>query len=286
MFDMGDFFSMFFDNLKTIRFMDIVDISIVAFVLYKGIKWARETRAFQLIKGIIILVAIMYISGVLRLNTVNFILENTLQIGLIAILIVFQPELRRALEKVGTTTINRIIKINDDDVEENDIGEVCSAVSKLASTKTGALILIERNTKLGDIIATGTPINSTISHALLVNLFVPNTPLHDGAVVIGDNRIKAAACFLPLTQNNSFSKELGTRHRAAIGVSEVTDCIAVVVSEETGTISMAIDGDIKRDFTPAMLKREINEILESDKPTDKKERKFPWGGGKKNEKVH
>lgn len=283
---MGDFFSMFFDNLKTIRFMDIVDISIVAFVLYKGIKWARETRAFQLIKGIIILVAIMYISGVLRLNTVNFILENTLQIGLIAILIVFQPELRRALEKVGTTTINRIIKINDDDVEENDIGEVCSAVSKLASTKTGALILIERNTKLGDIIATGTPINSTISHALLVNLFVPNTPLHDGAVVIGDNRIKAAACFLPLTQNNSFSKELGTRHRAAIGVSEVTDCIAVVVSEETGTISMAIDGDIKRDFTPAMLKREINEILESDKPTDKKERKFPWGGGKKNEKVH
>ena len=280
---MGNFFVSLFNNIKTIGIGDIIDVAIVAFVIYKGIKLIRETRASQLIKGIMVLVAFMYISGVLKLNTVNFILENTLQIGLIAILIVFQPELRRALEKVGTASIKKIIKIGDDDVVENDIGEICTAVSKLASTKTGALILIERNTKLGDIIATGTQLNSSISHALLVNLFVPNTPLHDGAVVIGDNRIKAAACFLPLTQNNSFSKELGTRHRAAIGVSEVADCIAIVVSEETGTISMAINGYMKRDFTPAMLKREINEILESDKPVEKakKERKFPWGVKKK-----
>jgi len=145
---------------------------------------------------------------------------------------------------------------------------LCSAVSKLATTKTGALILIERSTKLGDITASGTEVNANISHELLVNLFVPNTPLHDGAVVIGDNRIKAAACLLPLTQNPNFSKELGTRHRAAIGVSEVADCIAIVVSEETGTISMALNGNIKRDYTPTSLRTDIDDILESDKPTD------------------
>lgn len=282
---MGEFFSVLFNNLKILRITDFIDVAIVAFVIYKGIKLIRETRASQLIKGIMVLVAFMYISGVLQLNAINFILENTLQIGLIAILIVFQPELRRALEKVGTASIRKLIKINDD-AEENDIGEVCSAVAKLAATKTGALILIERTTKLGDIMASGTLLDSRISQSLLVNLFVPNTPLHDGAVVIGDNRIKAAACFLPLTENTSFSKELGTRHRAAIGVSEVADCIAIVVSEETGTISMALNGSIKRDYTPTTLKRDINEILESDKPSEnlkkiKKDKIFPWAVRKK-----
>lgn len=282
---MGEFFSALFNNLKILRIRDFIDVAIVAYVIYKGIKLIKETRASQLIKGIFILVALMYISGVLQFNTINFILENTLQIGLIAILIVFQPELRRALEKVGNTSISKIIKINDD-APESDIDDVFTAVSKLAKTKTGALILIERNTKLGDIMASGTIVDSHISEALLVNLFVPNTPLHDGAVVIGDNRIKAAACFLPLTENTSFSKELGTRHRAAIGVSEVADCIAIVVSEETGTISMALNGNIKRDYTPATLKREVAEILESDKPSEgkkksKREKIFPWVVNKK-----
>ncbi len=262
---MGDFFYVLFNNLKILRIRDFIDVAIVAYVIYKGIKLIKETRASKLIKGILLLVTFMYISNVLQLNAVNFILENTIQIGLIAILIVFQPELRRALEKVGTTSFLKLIKTTE---EENDIGAVCSAVAKLAKSKTGALIIIERSTKLGDIMASGTPIDSQITEALLVNLFVPNTPLHDGAVVIGDNRIKAAACFLPLTEKNSFSKELGTRHRAAIGVSEVADCISIVVSEETGTISMAMNGSIRRDYTPTTLKREINEILESDKPSD------------------
>lgn len=263
---MGDFFYVLFNNLKILRIRDFIDVAIVAYVIYKGIKLIKETRASKLIKGILLLVTFMYISNVLQFNAVNFILENTIQIGLIAILIVFQPELRRALEKVGTTSFLKLIKTNEE--EENDIGAVCSAVAKLAKSKTGALIIIERSTKLGDIMASGTPIDSKITEALLVNLFVPNTPLHDGAVVIGDNRIKAAACFLPLTDKNSFSKELGTRHRAAIGVSEVADCISIVVSEETGTISMAMNGSIRRDYTPTTLKREINEILESDKPSD------------------
>lgn len=275
---MSQFFLVLFNNLKLLRITDIIDIAVVAFVIYHGIKLIRETRASQLIKGIIVLVLIMYISEVLKLNSINFILENTLQIGLIAVLIIFQPELRRTLEKVGNASVKKLIKINDD-AEETYSDEICSAVSKLASSKTGALILIERSTKLGDIIASGTAIDAKVSQSLLVNLFVPNTPLHDGAVIIGGNRIKAAACLLPLTQNTNFSKELGTRHRAAIGVSEVADCIAVVVSEETGTISMAINGKIKRDYTPAGLRRDIDKILESDKGADnaksKKEKIFP-----------
>lgn len=264
---MGDFFMALFNNLKLFRIRDLIDIAIVAFVIYHGIKLIKETRASQLIKGIIALMIFSQISGVLQLHSVNFILDNTLQLGLIALLIVFQPELRRTLEKVGSAKFTNLIKMNDDN-EENYSGEICSAVRRLAYTKTGALIIIERNTKLGDLMSSGTIIDSKISDGLLENIFVPNTPLHDGAVIIGDGRIKAAACVLPLTQNNSFSKELGTRHRAAIGVSEVADCIAVVVSEETGKISMALNGDITRDYTSATLKKRIDEILESDKPSD------------------
>ncbi len=281
---MSQFFLILFNNLKLLRITDVIDIAVVAFVIYHGIKLIRETRASQLIKGIIVLVLIMYVSEVLKLNSINFILENTLQIGLIAVLIIFQPELRRTLEKVGNASVRKLIKINDD-TEETYTDEICSAVSKLASSKTGALILIERSTKLGDIIASGTEIDAKVSQSLLVNLFVPNTPLHDGAVIIGGNRIKAAACLLPLTQNTNFSKELGTRHRAAIGVSEVADCIAIVVSEETGTISMAINGRIKRDHTPVSLRRDIDKILESDKgadnPRSKKDKIFPRAVRKK-----
>lgn len=264
---MSDFFNILFDNIRTFRIRDLIDIAIVAFVIYHGIKLIKETRASQLIKGIIALIIFAQISGVMQFHSVNFILENTLQLGLIALLIVFQPELRRTLEKVGSTTFNSLIKISDD-TPENHTEEICTAVRKLAYTKTGALILIERQTKLGDVMSSGTIIDSQISQGLIENIFVPNTPLHDGAVIIGDGRIKAAACVLPLTENNNFSKELGTRHRAAIGISEVADCIAIVVSEETGKISLAQNGEITRDYTYATLKKTIDEILEADKPTD------------------
>ena len=264
---MSDFFNILFDNIRTFRIRDLIDIAIVAFVIYHGIKLIKETRASQLIKGIIALIIFAQISGVMQLHSVNFILENTLQLGLIALLIVFQPELRRTLEKVGSTTFNSLIKISDD-TPENHTEEICTAVRKLAYSKTGALILIERQTKLGDVMSSGTIIDSQISQGLIENIFVPNTPLHDGAVIIGDGRIKAAACVLPLTENNNFSKELGTRHRAAIGISEVADCIAIVVSEETGKISLAQNGEITRDYTYATLKKTIDEILEADKPSD------------------
>ena len=264
---MGEFLGTLFDNIKLIGLGDIIDIGIVAFVIYHGIKLVKETRASQLIKGIIALMIFSQISKALKFNSVNFILDNTLQLGLIALLIVFQPELRRTLEKVGSTSFTKFIKINDEP-QETYTAEICSAVRRLAYTKTGALIIIERQTKLGDLMTSGTAIDSKISDGLLENIFVPNTPLHDGAVIIGDGRIKAAACVLPLTENNSFSKELGTRHRAAIGVSEVADCIAIVVSEETGKISMALNGEITRDYSSATLKDKIDEILESDKASD------------------
>lgn len=264
---MADFLSVFFDNIKIFRITDLIDIAIVAFVIYHGIKLIKETRASQLIKGIIALIIFAQISDILNLNSVNFILDNTLQLGLIALLIVFQPELRRTLEKVGSTSFLKLIKINDE-ASGNYTEEICSAVRRLAYTRTGALILIERQTKLSDIKNSGTVIDSLVSQALLENIFVPNTPLHDGAVIIGEGRIKAAACILPLTDNNNFSKELGTRHRAAIGISEVADCIAIVVSEETGKISMALNGSITRDYTYATLKKKIDSILEEDKPSD------------------
>lgn len=264
---MGDFFLALFNNLRFLRIRDLIDIAIVAFVIYHGIKLIKETRASQLIKGIISLMIFAQIADIMQLYSVNFILDNTLQLGLIALLVVFQPELRRTLEKVGSTSFTKLIKINDEP-QESFTGEICSAVRRLAYTKTGALIIIERQTKLGDLMSSGIIIDSKITDSLLENIFVPNTPLHDGAVIIGDGRIKAAACVLPLTQNNNFSKELGTRHRAAIGVSEASDCVAVIVSEETGKISLAINGEITRDYTSATLKKKIDEILESERSTE------------------
>lgn len=248
------------ENLKLIRVRDILDIAIVAFVIYKGTKLVRETRAVQLIKGIIILLLAMQVSGWFSLNAINFLLVNTVQVGMVALLVVFQPELRRALEKVGRSSIGKIINSSG---SENDttIANVVTAMQAMQSTKTGALIVFEREIKLADVAKTGITINSDVSPELLINIFVPNTPLHDGAVIIGDNRIKAAACFLPLTQDNTLSQELGTRHRAAIGITEVADCVVAVVSEETGRISVAVNGKIDRSITPDSLEKTLKGFL-------------------------
>lgn len=248
------------ENLKLIRVRDILDIAIVAFVIYKGTKLVRETRAVQLIKGIIILLLAMQVSGWFSLNAINFLLVNTVQVGMVALLVVFQPELRRALEKVGRSSIGKIINSSG---SENDttIANVVTAMQAMQSTKTGALIVFEREIKLADVAKTGIAINSDVSPELLINIFVPNTPLHDGAVIIGDNRIKAAACFLPLTQDNTLSQELGTRHRAAIGITEVADCVVAVVSEETGRISVAVNGKIDRSITPDSLEKTLKGFL-------------------------
>lgn len=269
-----------------VRFMDIIDILIVAFVIYKGIKILRDTVAAQLAKGIFILIFATHLSSLLNLYLVNYILVNVMQVGFVALVVVFQPELRRALERVGRTKFGNLFFVANENAEEqtsNTISQVCRAVEDLSENRVGALIIIERQTKIGDIIRTGVNLNSDVSAELLINVFVPNTPLHDGAVVIRENKLIAAACFLPLTQNHDLNIELGTRHRAAIGITETSDCAALVVSEETGKISLALEGTLTRNLTVESLEKALKKIL-SPEPNQLNKKKFKlWKGMKSDE---
>ncbi|WP_072724684.1 diadenylate cyclase CdaA [Tepidibacter thalassicus] len=247
-----------------IGILDIIDITIVAYVFYKLYMLIKETRAEQLIKGIFVLVVATKVSEYLQLHVVNWILKNTMQIGVIAFLIVFQPELRRALEYIGRTKfiIRHIGEFDDEDIDEV-IEEMVEALFSLSRQKIGALIVIERETGINDIIQTGTIVDAKITRQLLVNIFIPNTPLHDGALVIKNNRIKAAGCFLPLTENKDLNKELGTRHRAGIGITERSDCISIIVSEETGDISMAENGQLYRALSKEYIQGILNKNLKN-----------------------
>lgn len=269
----SEFVSSFLSFMSMVRITDIIDIVIIAFLAFQVIRFMRETRAELLVKGIIVLLVLLQLSNWFKLNTVQYILKNIVQLGFFALLIVFQPEMRRGLERIGRSHAGQILSFNGDkSVVEASIEMICNAAKTLSDTRTGALICIERTTKLGDIINTGTAINSDISTELLLNIFVPNTPLHDGAVIISDNKIAAAACFLPLTSNNDLSKELGTRHRAAIGLSENSDAVVVVVSEETGKISIALDGGLTRNLTVETLKRALTKIMETESSSEEKTR--------------
>lgn len=250
------------DPLSIIR--TIIDISVVAWVVYKIIILVKETRAWQLIKGILFILVATELSRLLGLSTIYFIHSNLLSVMAIGAIVLFQPELRRALEQIGRSTFRDIFNFDEENARIQVtaiIEEIVKACTELSSNYTGALIVIERGTKIGEIINTGTKLESNVSSELLINLFVPDTPLHDGAVIIRDNRIKAAACFLPLTDNPNLSKELGTRHRAALGITEVSDSIAVVVSEESGKISFALNGGLTRNLTPDTLRKALNKNL-------------------------
>lgn len=224
----------------------VVDILVVAFVLYKLLLLIRETRAEQVLKGLAILLLVTYLSEVLQFSTIYWILKNTATVGVIALLIVFQPELRRALEQIGRGQLLDRLFLHDDQDFTRLINEVVHSVQHLAKTKTGALIVLERKTGVNEVIETGVKIDGELSEALIENIFFENSPLHDGAVIIRGDRIAAAGCFLPLTENSNISKQLGTRHRAALGISEISDAIAIVVSEETGVISIANNGKLTR----------------------------------------
>lgn len=229
------------------RIIDLIDIIIVAVIFYKLLMLIRETRAEQLIKGLIVLLAVFNISKLLQLHMIQYILENTFTVGIFAILVVFQPELRRALEYIGRTrwlsvSISEIIK----EEQKQNIEEIVTAVTTLSRTKTGALMVMERDTGLNEIVDTGTLIEGRISALLLTNIFEHNAPLHDGAVLIKKEKIMAAGCFLPLSIKTDISRDLGTRHRAALGMIENSDALVIVVSEETGAISVALDGELKR----------------------------------------
>ncbi|MBS5359482.1 diadenylate cyclase CdaA [Finegoldia magna] len=241
------FLDKFFNMINTLRFLDIIDIVIVAVCIYKLYMMIKETRAEQLVKGLVIIFIFVKISDSLKLYTVNWVLENMMTALAIMIIVVFQPELRKILETIGRSNIltKSFADIRGEKVDKC-VEEIVHAVFSLSRQRIGALIIFERSTGLGDVVETGTVLNSAISSELLINIFIPNTPLHDGAVVIKNDTIKAAACFLPLSTEQSISKELGTRHRAAIGMSEKSDCLALIVSEETGGISIAEHGKINR----------------------------------------
>ena len=263
--------------LRIVRPFDIIDILIVAYLIYKAAGLVYETRAQQLVKGLVILVVLMQVSHWLRLNTISYILRNTMQVGVVALLVVFQPELRRALEKVGRSNIASFFVSSKDDIIKvaNEIAEAADFMSK---ERIGALIVLEREIKLGDIINSGTTLNAVVSAPLLINIFIPNTPLHDGAVIVRGNSIAAAACILPLTHNDNLSRELGTRHRAALGVTENSDCVVIVVSEETGKISVAVDGYMKRSLNAETLKKLLLKLLlrENNKDINDWRDKLKW----------
>ena len=285
MFD--SFYEGFLNQLALIKVTDIIDVFIVTFVIYKALKFIRDTRTVHLLKGVIVLVVSMQVSQFLKLHTVHYLLSNALQLGLIAIIIVFQPELRRALEQLGRTTMGQWFSFEertDDDIEkEKIIKEVKESCTNMSKSRIGALIVMEQDNNLDEYISTGIEIDATISNQLLINIFEHNTPLHDGAVIVRGNRVVSATCYLPLSDNLSLSKDLGTRHRAGVGISEVSDSLTIIVSEETGKISVAYEGELERNLDAEGLKNRMQQILSPGAvETNKEKRK--WKGRNRTKK--
>ena len=254
-------------HLKSIGWNDIVDIALLSVIIYYVYKFIRDRRAGKLLIGLGVVVAILVFSYIFKLESIKFIFQNFFQVGLIALIILFQPELRAALEKVGNTplSLSGIKRLGSDSGEQTNVMEsidsVCDAVFEMARSKTGALIVFERSTKLGEFIKSGVVLNAHISRRLLGNIFFNKAPLHDGAVIIRDYRVYAASCMLPLSNTDDIMSSLGTRHRAAIGISEVSDAVVVVVSEETGIVSLATNGTLKRNYKRITLKQELLNTL-------------------------
>ncbi|APM37605.1 diadenylate cyclase CdaA [Clostridium kluyveri] len=249
------------NSVKNISITSIMDILVVAYILYKVYMLIKETRAEQLLKGIMLIIFLIPISSFFNLVMLNWILTKTLTIGVLSIVIIFQPEIRRALEHLGRTAFNDKHILADEEIMEKVVTEIVTSVESLSQSKTGAIIVIEQVTGLGDVINTGTKLDAVVSSSLLENIFVVNTPLHDGATIIRNDRIVSAGCFLPLTNNNQLNKKLGTRHRAAIGISENSDALVIVVSEETGIISFVANGKLMRNYTKDRLKKVLTAIM-------------------------
>ena len=253
--------------ISTIGFADIVDILIVAYLIYKVIDLIRKTSSYNLARGLLVLLIALWLSGMFKLAMINYLLRKAVDIGLIALVIIFQPELRKLLAKMGSRNFYGFFSSKAHETSEIDaaITQTVLACEQMSKTKTGALILFERNMKLNDIMATGTNIDSDITAELLKNIFYPKAPLHDGAAVIRKSRIAAAGCVLPLTSNNNLSKDLGMRHRAGIGASEQSDALVVIVSEETGAISGAIEGMLKRNLDKQTFEKILrNELVQEE----------------------
>lgn len=279
-------FSSFFKTIyfPQIHITDILEILLISFLLYQIICWFKKSRAWTLLKGIAVLALCWLFAAIFGLNTILWIFRNTISVGIIAIIIIFQPELRNALEQLGKR--NFIASLFDSGSNEKKerfsaktTNELVKAVFEMSKNKTGALIVIEQNVALGEYERTGIPIDAMVSSQLLVNIFEHNTPLHDGAVIMRNNRIVAATCYLPLSDNLEINKELGTRHRAGIGISEVSDSMTIIVSEETGDVSVAVGGELFRKLDADNLKKKLSYIQNNSLDV----KRFRLWKGKKNE---
>ena len=255
-------FANFFADFTLLDYISsIIDIAVVWYFIYKLFTIVRGTKAVQLINGIFIILIVKGISDLLGLNTLQWMMDQVINYGLLAIIIIFQPELRRALEQLGRGKIFTRVRQKEEEQQEKLVEAIVKASEYMAKRRIGALISIEQETGLNDYIETGIPLNAHVTSELLINIFIPNTPLHDGAVIINNNQIAAAACYLPLSESPFISKELGTRHRAALGISEVTDSITVVISEETGRISLTKNGELHHDLTIDSLREMLKNKL-------------------------
>ena len=273
--------------LPRISVGNILEIVIISFLVYELLVWIKNTRAWNLLKGLLVILVFVLFAAVLHLTTILWILENTTTIAVTALLVIFQPELRKALEQLGSRNLISELFSFDDNKEsqgfsERTVNEIVKATFEMAKVKTGALMVIERNVSLKEIERTGIEINGVVSSQLLINIFEHNTPLHDGAVVIRGNRVTAATCYLPLSDNMTISKDLGTRHRAAVGISEVTDSLTVVVSEETGRVSVVEKGTLRRISTAEDLRKALA-VAETQEETNGTLLKI-WKGKRRNER--
>ena len=267
-------------SLPKIGVVDILEIIIIAFALYHVTFWVKRTRAWTLVKGVFVLLSAYIVAYILDMSVILWVFDKTIGLGITALLIVFQPELRKALEELGQKKIVSSILPFDENKDRNirftdrTVNEIVRATSELAKAKTGALIIMEKDIILSEYERTGIIIDSAISSQLLINIFEHNTPLHDGAVIVRGDRIVAATCYLPLSDNMGLSKDLGTRHRAAVGISEVSDSLTVIVSEETGMISVAVGGKLLRNIDGDLLRRKLNDF--QGKPSEEKPKKYFW----------
>ena len=274
-------------HMPTVHWTDIVEIVILTFLAYHILVWIKNTRAWALLKGVMVIAVFILIAAFFRMSTILWIVQNVFSIAAIAIVVMLQPELRKAMEDLGQKSLFSAILPFDSSKSEGGrfsdrtINEIVKASVEMGKVKTGALIVIEQEQPLSEYERTGIDVDAVVSSQLLINIFEHNTPLHDGAVILRGNRVVSATCYLPLSDNMALSKELGTRHRAGVGISEVTDSLTVIVSEETGKISVAYNGKLERGLDAERLRIRLSEI--QNKPVEEKKRKL-WKGRSRNEK--
>lgn len=259
----GDYFGLY---IPDITFIDVIEVIILAFFFYKLLVWCKNSRAWTLLKGILVVVAFFIVAAIFRMTTILWLGEKLLSVGLLALVVVFQPELRKVLDGLGSKSLRSVfrnlgvVKSEGKRFSDKTLNDIVKSCYEMGAVKTGALIVFENKVKLAEYERTGIVLDSVLSKQLLINIFEKNTPLHDGAIIVKGNRVVAATCYLPLSDNRDLSKDLGTRHRAALGISEVTDAMAIIVSEETGNVSVACNGKLIHDISPEVLDKELKKL--------------------------